>query len=351
MMKADSRHLGDVHVRGSVSVVIPCFNYANFVGAAIRSAMAQSYRPLRIVVVNDGSTDGFEKAVAAFGNQIDVINQANLGVSAARNRGIEASKSEFVAFFDADDMWEPEKIARQVAVLQSRSDCALVHTRAAFIGCRSERIARTRSAWQEHPAEGSCTLELLAHNTIIASSVLVRRSALDPEPFRGTQCEDWDLWLRLSLKSRIAFIDDALTLYRVHGSNKSLRAQDMHRGTVGVLDRLLKEDLQPEIRHAARRHRREAIRWLAHSEYENGNLKEAGCLFAKAARRWAARRSVASASHFCPQAWDRLSDTGGSEGDPGPALHNSENRASADVVPTTCHRRTYLRANRTRLLS
>jgi glycosyltransferase involved in cell wall biosynthesis len=254
------------------------------VGTAIRSALAQSYRPLRVIVVNDGSTDAFEEAVAPFERRIDVIHQANAGLAKARNAGIAASKSEFIAFLDADDMWEPEKVARQVAILQSQPDCALVHTRAGFIGRSSERVAKARSPWQKHPAEGSCTAQLLAHNTIIVSSVLVRRSALDPMPFRAgiNGCEDWDLWLRLSLKTRMAFIDDALTLYRVHGTNMSSNLRSMQRASVGVLDRFLREDLPPSIRQAARRHRREAIRGLAHIEYESGHVEDAWRLFVKA---------------------------------------------------------------------
>src|SRR4051812_32621020 len=103
-----------------VSAVIPCFNTARYVGAAITSALEQTYQPIEIVVVDDGSTDDFDGAIAQFAGRIQLVRQSNTGLAHARNAGIEASDSEFIAFLDADDRWHPDKIERQVDFLNRR---------------------------------------------------------------------------------------------------------------------------------------------------------------------------------------------------------------------------------------
>ena len=98
-----------------VSCIIPVFNAERFLDEAVRSALAQTYPALEIIVVNDGSTDGSEAVLAKYQSRVACILQPNRGEAAARNTGVRAARGEFVAFLDADDMWEPEKIGCQVA--------------------------------------------------------------------------------------------------------------------------------------------------------------------------------------------------------------------------------------------
>lgn len=280
------RHDQEPHAgRGMVSVVIPCFNSAHFVGAAIQSALAQTYRPLEVVVVNDGSTDHFDDAVAPFADQIRIIRQANAGLAASRNRGIEEGNGEFVAFLDADDLWSLDKIAKQVAVLQARPDCAVVHTRPRYVGPDGEPIEFCVASWYAHPADGQCTLSLIAHNTVIVSSVLLRRAALATEPpFAAGMmgCEDWNLWLRLSVRFGFAFIDEPLTCYRRHGNNMSSKALSMQRSTIAAVKNFLRYPLSPSARRAARRQLRESTLVMAHLEYDSANMPSARWHFVRA---------------------------------------------------------------------
>jgi glycosyltransferase involved in cell wall biosynthesis len=104
-----------------VSVLIPCFNAAQYVGAAIESVLAQTYSPIEVIVVDDGSTDGSAKVLDAFRRRgVTVITQANGGQCAAANLALAASKGELIKFFDADDLLAPDMIERQVARLGSR---------------------------------------------------------------------------------------------------------------------------------------------------------------------------------------------------------------------------------------
>ena len=101
-----------------VSVIIPNYNHAQYVGDAIRSVLAQTYRNYEIIVVDDGSTDNSRETVSQFDDQVQYIYQKNAGLSAARNTGIKASKGSLIGVLDADDMYEPDYLSTLVSALQ-----------------------------------------------------------------------------------------------------------------------------------------------------------------------------------------------------------------------------------------
>ncbi|OGV71715.1 MAG: hypothetical protein A3K19_12355 [Lentisphaerae bacterium RIFOXYB12_FULL_65_16] len=110
----------------SVSVIIPTYNYGAFVGRAIESCLRQTHADVEIIVVDDGSTDDTPQVVAQFGDRIRSLRQDNAGVSAARNRGLEAARGAFVAFLDADDYLTPDSVERRLKALLQSPDAALV---------------------------------------------------------------------------------------------------------------------------------------------------------------------------------------------------------------------------------
>src|SRR5688572_29700745 len=116
-----------------VSVIIPTFNRASCVGAAIASVLAQTYTPLELIVVDDGSSDHTSTVVSAFAPRLVYMQQTHGGVSAARNRGVAASHGELVAFLDSDDLWLPGKVAAQVALLQAHSEIQACYTNEIWI--------------------------------------------------------------------------------------------------------------------------------------------------------------------------------------------------------------------------
>ncbi|HEX3110532.1 MAG TPA: glycosyltransferase family A protein, partial [Thermoanaerobaculia bacterium] len=109
----------------SVSVVIPSYNYARYLGEAIDSALGQTLPPLEVIVVDDGSTDDTPAVLAAYGDRIRVLRQKNAGVAVARNSGIAAARGECVAFLDADDVWLPRKLELQIPLFTD--SVGLVH--------------------------------------------------------------------------------------------------------------------------------------------------------------------------------------------------------------------------------
>ena len=117
-----------------VSVIIPVFNGERYLAEAIESALAQTYRPIEIVVVDDGSTDGTAEAVKPFIPPVRYVHQPNGGTGAARNRGIEEARGDFFAFLDADDLWQPEKLALQMAAFEAdpKADIVFGHLQQFF---------------------------------------------------------------------------------------------------------------------------------------------------------------------------------------------------------------------------
>ena len=113
---------------GLVSVLIPTYNRAYIVEEAIESVLAQTYRPIEIIVVDDGSKDGTREALERFGDRIRYIYQDNAGLAAARNTGLAAARGEFVAFEDSDDVWVPWKLQAQVALMRHAPEIALSWT-------------------------------------------------------------------------------------------------------------------------------------------------------------------------------------------------------------------------------
>jgi len=111
-----------------ISCIVPVYNGERYLREAIDSILVQTYRPLQIIVADDGSSDGTAAVVARYGAQVRYLRQHNLGPAAARNLGLNVACGDFVAFLDVDDLWHPEKLSRQVALLSSRPQIDLCFT-------------------------------------------------------------------------------------------------------------------------------------------------------------------------------------------------------------------------------
>jgi glycosyltransferase involved in cell wall biosynthesis len=266
-----------------VTVAIPHYNTARFVGAAVASALAQTYRPIEIVVVDDGSPDDLDSAIAPYRDRIRVIRQANQGQTGARNRVIDETDGEFVAFLDADDRWQPGKVAAQVARMDAQAECGLVHTARTLVD-GNDRLLPDANATAGVRHQGDCLVSLLEGNTITQSSVMVRRTTLGAERFvRAVQgAEDWDMWLRLAPRTRFAFIAEPLTVIRLHGSNMSSNQELMLNAELAVMERALERDIDPAARRVAKAMRRKTIKVLGHMEYERQNFAAARRYFQQA---------------------------------------------------------------------
>lgn len=195
---------------GLVSVVIPAYNSRALLRTALESVFAQTYNPVEVIVVDDGSTDGTDEWVRAQYPSIKVVRIPNQGPSGARNQGIQLATGDYVAFLDADDVWHPGKLEAQIGVMERYADVGLVAsdwTRAGQFGKVPDPV----------PVSWITYADMLKLNRFQTSTVLMRKLVLDGlEGFdrRVDGAEDWDLWLRASINTRIGKIDYPLVMYR-----------------------------------------------------------------------------------------------------------------------------------------
>jgi glycosyltransferase involved in cell wall biosynthesis len=211
-----------------VSAIIPTYNRARTIERAVNSVLGQSWQPMEIIVVDDGSTDQTNDILARYGDRIRVIRQKNQGPSGARNAGIKAAKGEVITFLDSDDAWLLDKTERQVKLLQATEPygvkCCVCNARLEFVS-RTVNSFDSAALYPEYP-EGIWTnpAEILVTRYLFFNQVVaVRRGALEAvgcfrKEFRFM--EDYELALRLSLTGPWAFIADPLVVsYRQVGDN------------------------------------------------------------------------------------------------------------------------------------
>jgi glycosyltransferase involved in cell wall biosynthesis len=289
---------------GSVAVIIPCFNASRFVGEAVESALSQTYQSIEVVVVNDGSTDTSADVLSRYTGRIRVIDQNNQGLAAARNRGIDATVSTYIAFLDADDRWNRRKIATQVEYLQRHPRVSLVFCDRSWINAQGEPIGPPP---HRRPVTPSLQT-LIGGNFIQPSTVLLRREALAHDRFdRGMPgTEDWDLWLRLAARCEFAYIAEPLVEYRMHGTNMSGRTEQMMRGFLTALTRATARGLPADVQPSAEAHKRDLLEALAHCAYERNDWLEARRLFKQAHVGWSSGAGRRFALTHLPQPMQKI---------------------------------------------
>ena len=202
-----------------VSVVIPTYNRAAQLPAAIESVLGQSYRPVEVIVVDDGSTDGTEALIRDRYPSVRFLRQPNRGPAAARNAGIKSSSGCYIAFLDSDDRWLQQKLERQIGLLRDRPEAGLVFSSVRFVDRYGTPVEERR---YDASFRGRVAERLLSWSGIVLSSVVVRRSCLDRVGLFEEDLiigEDWDLYFRLAMDSPVDFIEEPLVLRLVHEGN------------------------------------------------------------------------------------------------------------------------------------
>ena len=212
-----------------VTVVIPAYNSGRTIDAALDSVFGQTYRDFEVVVVDDGSTDDTAQRVLSWGDRVSLYRQPNAGPGSARNEAIRHARSPLIAFLDADDVWMPRKLERQVAYFRQFPETGLLHGPAIVSSTPTETLFETPDAVPiegpyDPPSNRYCDL---FHGVLEISTltVMARREVLTTlggfDERRELHVEDWDLWLRIAARYTVGSLTNALAIHRPGGAMSS----------------------------------------------------------------------------------------------------------------------------------
>ena len=247
-MSRDTSRYNSSQKPPAVSVIIPTYNRWPMVADAIESVLAQSYSSFEVIVVDDGSTDGTRDQLSKFGSKIRLIAQQRRGVAAARNLGVGVAKAGYIAFLDSDDLWLPKKLEIQ----------------AAFMNAKGVEICQTEEIWirngvrvnpkakHQKPSgdifRRSLELCLVSPSAVMMTKALFEETGGFDESF--PVCEDYDLWLRVSVASPVSLIPAPLVVKcGGHADQLSRSTWGMDRYRIAALEKLLQSGLSGE-KHA-----------------------------------------------------------------------------------------------------
>lgn len=199
-----------------ISIVIPTYNQSEYLQEAVESVLNQTYKNIEIIIVDDGSTDNTLGVVRSFdNNKIIYIQQKNKGASSARNTGIKKANGEYIAFLDSDDLWLKNKLRKQIDFIKENPEIGLLGT-----GCYQMINIGKMIHKKIFPFENKILQkDLIKYNPFIQSSVMIRKNVFDDiglydEKFK--ESEDYDLWLRIAQKYKIANLPEALITKRYY---------------------------------------------------------------------------------------------------------------------------------------
>lgn len=239
----------------NISVVIPSYNRKDFLKRSIDSAINQTKKPLEVIVVDDGSTDGTETMIKSDYDFVKFIKQKNKGVSAARNIGIKVSIGEWICFLDSDDEWKKDKLEKQINAMKSNPGYKFFHSNEIWI----KNGIRINQKKKHKKYGGDIFDKCLDMCRISPSSVMINKTVFDEVGNFNEDlvvCEDYELWLRICDKYRVFFIDEPLIIkYGGHQGQLSYSIESIENHRIKALEYLILENLN-------RKNKRHAIQML-----------------------------------------------------------------------------------------
>ena len=249
-------------LRPLISVIIPAYNQADYLAAAVQSALEQTYSNLEVIVVDDGSTDETPKIAQSFTDpRVRYIHQENRGLSGARNTGIRNARGDFLTYLDSDDLFLPNKLSTLAQVFESSPEIGFAAGQAIPIDETDHQLGNIFDT--PLPKDPS---RLLLGNPLHVGSVLLRRKWQEEVGYFDESLrsyEDWDMWLRFGLAGcKMAWVNEPVSLYRFHTAQMTRIGTQMTTATFAVLDKFFDNPDLPET-------------WLQHKDqaYSNAHLR------------------------------------------------------------------------------
>jgi glycosyltransferase involved in cell wall biosynthesis len=233
-----------------VSVIIPTYNRAWSLKKAIDSVLEQDYKNFELIVVDDGSTDDTEALVSEYAKSVKFVQQPNLGVSAARNKGISISSGSLISFLDSDDYWEPKKLSTQVEFFNANPDALICQTEETWI-----RNGKRVNPKQKHKKQsGMIFIPSLALCLVSPSAVMMRKilfAKVDVFDESLPACEDYDLWLRITCRYPVHLIDTPLIVKTGGHEDQLSSTTGLDKYRIYALKKILKSDFLTESQYQA----------------------------------------------------------------------------------------------------
>lgn len=229
-----------------VSVVIATYNMGQYLPEAVDSVLAQSWRNLEVIVVDDGSKDDTESRMAQFnGNgRVRYIKTENRGQPKAKNLGLKEAKGDYIAFCDADDIWHPQKLKVQLPHF-SDPDVGVVYSEVSYIDQHGERVDKPQP-YDRH--SGKVTSYLIIKNFIPFGTAVIRRACLEKSGHFDEDLPmgiDWDLWLRYSVDWKFHYAPEKTYIYRIWSGQMSKNYRGRYDNAFLILNKFL--DHYPEV--------------------------------------------------------------------------------------------------------
>ena len=291
-----------------VTVIIPAYNAGRTIAAALQSVFAQTYADYEVVVVDDGSTDDTAVRVAEWGDRLTYVRQPNNGPASARNEGLRHALSPLVAFLDADDVWLPRKLERQVAYFARFPETGLLHSAALVSRTPSDAVLETLDevpldALGAPPSNAFCelfhgALEINTLTVMARRDVLMELGGFDER--RELHVEDWELWLRIAARHPVGYLPNTLAVHRPGGSMSS-QVEKTYRGQQMVIEQSAGLCQTACPHHAAapddciRRRECRLYSELGYERFWSGRLPEARAAYARSIRLQPAAASTVRA--------------------------------------------------------
>ena len=222
-----------------VSVILPTYNRAYILEKALQSVFEQTYKDYEAIVIDDGSTDATTEVVAKFGTKVRYFAQSNRGVGAARNRGLREARGKYVAFVDSDDQWLPEKLEKQIPVLEEKPNLGFVYAVAEVVDENGKSLGNKPA--EAHP---DTLTELLRMNFIPVLTVVARREYIQAvggfdEGLSGY--DDYHLWIRLAARYDFCGLGEKVATYRMSKNCLSANLIHMYEEQVRMFEKVLSD--------------------------------------------------------------------------------------------------------------
>lgn len=299
-----------------VSIIIPAYNCAEFIGRTIDSVLSQTYKDYEIIIVNDGSTDETEQAVSGYlkkySDTIRYFVQENGGSAKARNKAIAHSRGQYIAFLDSDDLWRADKLEKQMSIINENPGVNFIFSNAKLISHSGEDTGKSYiNSGVDALRKYSLFDQLLLKDYIPFSSVLLKKDTFNErgnfdERWKG--CEDYDFLLKIAKFINPCEISDELASYRLSRQSKSKNLVCRHQSTISLVKQYLNGH-KPADRMYERlmKERLSESYWgLGYAYYEKNEIQEARNAWIQSVIYWpfsALKKYLLIAVSLLPLTW------------------------------------------------